>query len=471
MARHPAGRIWQRENLMKARSVIGVVATAMLLTACGSGETALQTGNENYTPTAGTRQSYMPYASPTRFHPNFLGEVHFGGDVEPRERLDLVYESENGINIYLGASRDGVGVHRLENYEGDLLAKSALNRFRPFTIQPTLYYDPDFELPENAAMRSALWDSVLLLNDALPPEFQILWGGTQEDLTAYNGEIVISLESQTGIAINCGATAVACASMGLNNATVRLPHDMDMSEFIYPRSVIVHELLHALGIRGHVDSIEFPDSIMGTAGEYIPNGRHIISKIDREILQIIYMSQRTDLYNDWGEWTDTSFHLTGQSKDGSMQFGVALFNGLPQPWARGTWPETTLADNRSLAGSATWEGILTGFSGSSPIAGGAELKVDMGTLSVAGSEHDLRFWDIYYVSRVESQDTSDDSPRWFSTRNIDYKVRIVGNLFANVYGEAYEEGWVDGAFMGAKHEHMAGTVKRTDMVGAFGGSR
>ena len=36
---------------------------------------------------------------------------------------------------------------------------------------------------------------------------------------------------------------------------------------MYPRKVIVHELLHALGIVGHVDSIEFPDSIMGTSGE------------------------------------------------------------------------------------------------------------------------------------------------------------------------------------------------------------
>lgn len=449
-----------------------LIASVMGLGACGGGSMSVAPETSlNYTPTAGTRHSYTPYASPTRFHSTLLGEVHFGGDVEPRERLDLIHKSDNGIDLYLGASRDGVGVHRLENYEADLLSQSFLNKFRPFTLQPILYFDPDFELPENSTMWRALFDSVLLLNDALPPEFQIVWGGTQEDLRAYNGEIVVSLESPYSIATNCGATAVACALPGFNNAMVRLPDDMDMSEFIYPRSVIVHELLHALGIRGHVDSIEFPDSIMGTAGEYIPNGRHIIGKIDREILQIMYMSQRSDLYNDWDEWADTSFHLMGQSVDHNMQFGVALFNGLPQPWARGTWPTADLADNKALSGSATWEGYLAGFSGPSPIAGAAELEVDIDALVDGDSEHELRFRNIFYVSRIESRDFSDESPLWFSTRNIDYTIQITGNYFNSVAGEGYEEGWLNGAFMGAEHEHMAGTVKRTDMVGAFGGSR
>lgn len=457
--------------MLRFTAISAALGAVAVLAACGGSLSVEPETSLNYTPTAETRYTYTQHATPARRHANFLGGIHIGGDVEPRERLDLVFEADDGLALYLGASRDGVGVARLENYETDLLAQAFQNRFRPFTVQPTLYLDADFDRAENADMLLALWDSVLLLNDALPPEFQIVWGGPQEDLTAYNGEIVVSLESQSSIAVNCGSNAVACATMGVNNATVRLPDDMDMSEFIYPRSVIVHELLHALGIGGHVDSIEFPDSIMGTAGEYIPNGRHIISKIDREILQIIYMNQRTDIYNDWSEWADTSFHLMGQSEDGDMQFGVALFNGLPQPWARGTWPETALAENRSLSGSATWDGILTGFSGPSPITGGAQLEVNMATLSNTGSEHNLYFWDIYYVSRVESRDMSDDSPRWFSTRDMDYKVTITGNLFSNVVGEGYEDGWVDGSFMGAAHEHMAGTVKRTDMVGAFGGSR
>ena len=203
---------------------------------------------------------------------------------------------------------------------------------------------------------------------------------------------------------------------------------------------------------------------MGTAGEYIPNLGYVIGAVDREMLQIMYMSKRPDLYNDWGRWTDTRFHLMGQSRDGDMRFGVVLSNGLPQPWASGELPGTTLADNPRLSGTATWNGGLLGFSGPTPILGDAQLQVSLG--SIAG-EHDLRFRGIMFANRFES--TSED--RWFHTRNIDYKVTVDGNAFLNVQGEDYERGLVVGAFLGANHEHMAGTVKRTDMVAAFGGTR
>ena len=75
------------------------------------------------------------------------------------------------------------------------------------------------------------------------------------------------------------------------------------------------------------------------------------------------------------------------------------------------------------------------------------------------------------MNRFEDSDFSDTSARWFDTRNIDYKVNVTGNGFRNVTDEGYEQGHVTGAFLGPRHEHMGGTVKRTDMVAAFGGTR
>ena len=347
------------------------------------------------------------------------------------------------------------------------------DEFAPFSIQPSLYLDPDLLASENAEILQALVGSIQILNDALPPEFQVVVVGTRATGIAYWGEIVVSLDSPAFIRSTCGATVVACAQWYNTSAgdtyssVLHLPDDFDTSEYGFTRKVMVHELLHALGIHGHVDSVEFPDSIMGSAGEYIPNIGNIISKIDQEVLQIMYMSQRTDLYNDWGEWSDTSFHVVGRTDDGILNFGVALFNGLPQPWVRGTMPNMDLVDNVRLDGTATWSGNLLGFSGSSPIVGDAELQVHLSTLAVPDNEQDLRFRDISFLNRFES-----NSPdRWFHTRDIDYKVNVSGNGFYNVSGEGYEQGHIKGAFLGPEHEHMGGTVKRTDMVGAFGGSR
>lgn len=459
------------------------IATAMTLAvaACGGGGGSMSIAPEGphaYTPTAGTHHSYTPYVTPSHIFSFGIDAGttfgYIGGDLEPRENLRRV-GTKNGIHYYLGVVRDGSGVSRLERYETDL--KAGGGKFAPFTIQPTIHFDIALQSTTNQGLLLAVWDSIYILNDVLPPEFQIKLGTWRnDDGDPDHGEIVVRLDTAAGIRSTCGnSNAVACAQRWVlssnhnaaHSAVIHIPNDFDTTEYTYPRSTIVHELLHALGIAGHVDSIEFPDSIMGTSGEYIPNLGHIISRIDREALQIIYMSQRTDLYNDWNEWSDTSFHLVGRTRNEALNFGVALFNGLPQPWARGVVPRIDLADNLSLAGTATWNGALLGFSGPSPVAGDASLQVNMGRLSIPNSEHDLRFRDIYFLNRFESR----DADRWFHTRNIDYKVNITGNTFENVDRAGAEQGLVTGAFMGARHEHMSGTVKRTDMVGAFGGSR
>lgn len=463
-----------------------VVAMALGLSACGGGTT--MESSLAYSTTAEARHSYTSHDYFSHISVWGRGDaapqVYIGGDLEPREPLRHIF-TQNSIRWFMGASRDGVGVARLENYERDLTTANDTDPhgreedgFYPFIVQPSLYLDSELDDRANNEIWLALLDSTKLINDALPPEYQIRWSGYRDFTTAYVGEIVVSLENPASIGTICGANAVACTLSSINrsagwteSSTLYIPDDFDTSEYQYSRSVIVHELLHALGIWGHVDSVEFPDSLMGAAGEYVPNLGHIISKIDREVLQIMYMSQRSDLYNDWGEWSDVSFHLIGQSEDDALRFGVALFNGLPQPWVKGTAPDTPLAENQRLFGTATWNGVLFGYSGASPIKGDASLQVRLTALDDPNSEHDLRFRDIYFLNRFES-DWSDASDRWFDTRDIDYKVSMwPGNQFRNVTGEGYEEGLVTGTFAGPGHEHMGGTVKRTDMIAAFGGSR
>ena len=279
-------------NIEKLRVKFGMAVMAigcMTLAACirggGGGVPIVPIGSVpqlDYSNTAAPRYSYTPYETPSHVHTFRLSddvtEVYIGGDLEPRETLRHVATMRNGIRWFIGASRDGVGVERLKNYQQDLVTQDGADPdglsgdgFKPFIIQPSLYLDPDLLASENAGILQALAHSILILNDALPPEFQIVTRGTRATGIANPGEIVVSLESPASIRSTCGATAVACAG----NITIpdytdytissvlHLPDDFDTSEYMFSRSVIVHELLHALGIQGHVDSVEFPDSIMG----------------------------------------------------------------------------------------------------------------------------------------------------------------------------------------------------------------
>ena len=462
------------------------MVSVLAVAACGGSEGPVSSESQHdYSNTVVPRYSTPPYKT-LSYVQRWAGSdaiddpasTILGADVLPKETLSHV-STTDGIRLYMGATRDGVGVARLNNYLRDLrtsngtdLANLAGNGFFPFAVAPDLVFDADLENTENADLLAAIWDSVAILNDALPPEFQIEVFRALSGYTVALGDIAVHLESPTSSAWRCGTGAVACATNTISgtrtqSAEIWLPDDLDTADYWYMRSTIVHELLHALGILGHVDSFEFPDSIMGTAGETIPNIGYIISKIDREVLQIMYMSQKTATYNDWGEWSDLSHHLMGETVDGALRWGVALFNGLPQPWAAGRAPRSALSANTALSGTATWNGSLVGYSGPSPLLGNAELAVNIANLGTATAEHDLRFRDIFYVNRFGS--TSAD--RWFHTRNIDYKVTIHHNAFYNVTGTGYEQGIVTGEFFGRSHEHMGGTVKRTDLVGAFGGSR
>ena len=451
------------------RKIIPVVL-ALLLAGCsgGGGTSQIETAPQAFSKPAYQSPNYHPHAYPSHAFEAY-DQTYIGGDVEPREKLRR-FGTVNGITHSMGASRDGVGKNRIENYDRDLASSSPTDGFYPFITKPKIWLNSNFNeslvAEDTQAMETfiALFDSIRILNDVLPPEFQIEFA-QQGDIFEGEGSLEVKYVPADDITRECGGSAVAC-SIGHTSGTrtkysnIIIPDNIDTSDHNNSRTVIIHELLHALGVRGHVDSTEFPDSIMGKSGDFFPNPGFTIHRIDREVLQIMYMSQRTANYNDFGEWSDNSLHLVGASDDGHVNFGIALFNGLPLPWARGTTPNSTLSQNNLITGTVSWDGTLLAFSGSSPVIGTTELTVDMNNLA---STQDLKFSDLYFLNRIES--TSSD--RWFPNRNINYDVTM------STYGFYHlsSNGQVIGAFMGPRHEGMAGTLKRTDLVGAFGGTR
>ena len=221
--------------------------------------------------------------------------------------------------------------------------------------------------------------------------------------------------------------------------------------------VLAHELIHALGI-GHVSG-NFP-SIMAPELDVSAQDTplSLLYPIDREALRALYgRMENGDVPTDFGAWANTSTYLLGNGDHAA--FGVAWRNGYGEPWAYGYLPETDLADNTALTGTATWAGALLGFTPeAAPVAGDAEVGVNLNDLTGQADFTSLESW------------AAGDAPgRWrWGDGDLRYSVAIVGNTFRQTGGD---DGILTGAFFGESHEGMGGTLEREDLTAAFGGKR
>ena len=220
-------------------------------------------------------------------------------------------------------------------------------------------------------------------------------------------------------------------------------------------SVLVHELLHTLGLHGHTSVEHFPRSNMTNAWLPITGG---LPAIDVAGLQTLYvrLGQKTEpedfSASSLGPWEQEASVLVGRF--GDLSFGVMEQNGIAVPWTEGTRPNTDLTDNQALRGTVVWEGGLVGFtSDNEPIRGETEIRVNLGTLDGRAEFTELQYWT--------------DGTSW-DDGDLGYDIAVSGNFLRGVGGDA---GDVNGVFYGSAHEGVAGSLERADLTGAFGGRR
>ena len=233
--------------------------------------------------------------------------------------------------------------------------------------------------------------------------------------------------------------------------------------------VLVHEFIHAIGMNGHSDSTRFPNSVMHA--EYSGQTQeHILGPIDREVLLASYSvlepgASAEQIAEDLGPWDDTSVHIRGELdiQGEPVSFGVALRNGLAQPWASGPTPWTNLADNPTLSETVSWSGRLLGFTPVLEAVGGAaNLAVVLETLDGQLDFTNMEYWSANAVPGPVG------SGMIWGDSDLRYLLNIRGNSFAQTGGD---DGTVTGAFFGPAHEAMGGVLERTDLVAGFGGTR
>ncbi len=224
--------------------------------------------------------------------------------------------------------------------------------------------------------------------------------------------------------------------------------------------LMAHELIHSLGIGGHVpetfDTIMEATSRIHASAQGSRQPGSLLYPVDREALRALYgpLLNSADP-DDLGPWSGTSEHLYVGNAHGA--FGVALRNGYAEPWAYGTAPATDLAANRSLSGSAAWAGALVGFTPAAKrVAGEAGIAVDLATLDGSAAFTGLAV--------VEADGRT---PQW-GDGDLRYTIAVRGNTFRETGGD---DGRLTGMFAGRAHEAASGTLERPDLTAAFGAVR
>ena len=229
-------------------------------------------------------------------------------------------------------------------------------------------------------------------------------------------------------------------------------------------SVLAHEMLHSLGLQGHVNAPAFEDSNMYNAWIRLDGS---LPAIDAAGLQALYTrlgeeTEPEDLSaSSLGAWSREIVHLSDELHD--IAFGVRHSNGVSMPWTAGTEPSSTLQDNNSLSGTATWNGALLGFTPALDVVGGdAELSVKLDTMDGRAEFTELQSW-----AAGTTLGTLGTGAQW-NSGSLGYTITVAGNYLRSTGGD---DGTVNGQFYGAGHEGVAGSLEREDLTAAFGATR
>ena len=229
-------------------------------------------------------------------------------------------------------------------------------------------------------------------------------------------------------------------------------------------STMVHELLHALGFGGHVGPDKYPESFLR---EILPPFETQLGQLDIAALQVFYMTLgvATELdelsISSLGPWEQEAVALSGTL--GTLSFGVRHRNRISVPWTDGSDPATTLADNRALRGTVTWNGELLGFTpGLRPVRGNAQIGVEIATMNGHADFTELQSWD------AGSEPSALGTGVQWNTGSLGYSITVGGNYLRSTGGDV---GTVNGRFYGSSHEGVSGTLERSDLTAAFGAAR
>ena len=321
--------------------------------------------------------------------------------------------------------------------------------------------------------------AVRLINSALPTNWQLRFDDTAASRAHEfeDGVIKVAFARRdqwppgtcTG-AIGCGYTLFTSGGEVTAGAAV-----VDPTLVTGERNrvfVLLHEILHTMG-RGHVSPSAFPDTIMHAAGYDGQGDWLVLNRLDEAALHAIYSrfapgTSTGDLdHSSLGPWNDVSTHVYARigyipGRFDAVVFGATWQNGNVRPYALALNPSPPLADGPRL-GSATWSGRLVGLTPrAEAVTGAADMTVQLGTLRGALDFTGLEHWTAHAAPGAIGTGT-----QW-GDGDLNYRIAVNGQVFYETGGDT---GKVTGAFFGASHDKMGGTLRRHDLAAGFGAQR
>ncbi len=496
---------------MTLRMIAAFVAT-LLIASCGGGGGGMSAMNMSTTgpttpvappqsmkPTVPTAASQsptgFPYTDLSVIEGSDLPGYYFiGGDaiIRPGSAVGAAVGTYDGIEIVYGIDSPGVGRSTLLSELQDDIREGVgyLDRWiAPPTVR-VAHGTPD-------DLIGAVQYAVQMINTALPGDWQVGFdpqpapaGSNTEAL----GEIFITFaprsqwpatwQEQTSMA-TLGASwrrdpnpdgSIRSAPIWINPAHPQHLHVE--SGAIQMEDTLVHEILHSLGREHPVPLYGRTDTIMSYSYNSLP---FVLSQLDQEMLLATYGrlqpgTTSVGLASDLGPWDNTATHIFGGlavpnrpdsllSEDVTL-FGVRLMNGRAMPWAVGPEPLTWIWDNPRLSGSASWAGMLVGFTPSArSVMGDADMSLDLADLDGTVDFTSLESW--------AGQPSDPGTGTMWGDGDLHYTIQVntgYGDTFGNYRPAPNDDsGVLDGGFFGPGHEAVAGVLERDDLTAAFGG--
>lgn len=398
-------------------------------------------------------------------HPRLFVGIHQGD-----ENLGLLPSvgQRGNTQIRHGQLNDGDGADTVEAYlEAGLLSDG---RIRRHASPPVLRINGTVETED----LDFLVRAVQLVNAALPTDWQItmLPQNGNPDTANIEVDVVPSLASGAGIT-HYYVDGANSGQASLDRARIEIDRNVLDPVKVGERliqQVLLHEIVHALGILDHLPT-SF-DTIMESHNpgprQGIDQPLSILYPADREALRALYgrLQNGDTPVADLGSWASTSLHIAGNSPHAN--FGVALRNGYAEAWAHGHNPgefccDFDLGDNPDLSGSATWNGALLGLTpDAAVVAGTAAIRVNLLSMTGRANFTGLETWGANAAPGAAGTGAT-----WVDG-GLGYAISVRGNTFRETGGDA---GRLTGIFTGQSHEGATGTLERNDLTAAFGASR